>query len=207
MGLFCMRLFCASIRITLHHQLRIFAMLKTLITLTLMAPLSATALAECPAEFNKSLRKLHSKDSVNLCDLYNSSKALLIVNTASHCGFTQQFKGLEALHKKYVSQGLVVVGFPSDAFKQEEKNEEGTARVCYQNYGVTFVMTEHTAVKGKDADPIFSYLANKTEQPSWNFNKYLIDKNNKVIHFGSTTKPLDSKLEKTVAEALNVQAI
>ena len=181
-------------------------MLKKLIALSLCATFSTQALAECPTEFDKDLRKLHSKDSVNVCDLYNNSKALLIVNTASHCGFTKQFKGLETLHKKYESQGLVVVGFPSGDFKQEEKSEEGTARVCYQNYGVTFVMTEHTAVKGKDADPIFSYLASKTEQPSWNFNKYLIDKNNKVTHFGSTTKPLDSTLEKAIIETLNTKA-
>jgi glutathione peroxidase len=170
---------------------------------TLLAITTSAGAAECPQAFDQNLRKLHSKDNANLCDLHKAGKATLIVNTASHCGFTKQFAGLEDLHKKYAEKGLVVIGFPSADFKQEEKSEEGTARVCYENYGVTFVMFEHTAVKGDAANPAFKYLATKTQQPSWNFNKYLIDSNGKVSHFGSMTKPLDSKLEEAVQQSLS----
>lgn len=180
-------------------------MLKLLTATLLFVQASFTFASECPEAFNTEMRKLHSKDNVNLCELYNSGKAMLLVNTASHCGFTKQFGGLESLHKKYADKGLVVVGVPSNDFKQEEKSEEGTARVCYQNYGVTFVMTEHADVKGKTAHPAFAYLASKTKAPSWNFNKYLITQDGTVTHFGSRTKPLDSKLEKAVVKSLGAK--
>lgn len=179
-------------------------MLKLLIATFALLQASATIASSCPEAFNTEVRKLHSKDSVNLCELFDSGKAMLMVNTASHCGFTKQFGDLEALHKKYADKGLVVVGVPSNDFKQEEKSEEGTARVCYQNYGVTFVMTEHADVKGRDAHPAFAYLASKSKAPSWNFNKYLITNDGTVKHFGSTTKPLDSKLEKAVVKSLKI---
>ena len=171
--------------------------------LALLLITSNAAAAECPQAFDQTLRKLHSKENANLCDLQKEGKATLIVNTASHCGFTKQFEGLEALHKKYAKQGLVVVGFPSADFKQEEKSEEGTARVCYENYGVTFVMFEHTTVKGETANPAFKYLAAKTQKPSWNFNKYLVDSKGNVTHFGSMTTPLNSKLEEAVQQSLS----
>ena len=169
----------------------------------LFAITAAAGASECPEAFDQSLRKLHSKENANLCELHKEGKATLIVNTASHCGFTKQFSGLEELHKKYGKKGLVVIGFPSADFKQEEKSEEGTARVCYENYGVTFVMFEHTAVKGEAANPAFKYLAAKTQKPSWNFNKYLIDSQGNVTHYGSMTSPMDSKLEKAVQQSLS----
>ncbi|HEY7773519.1 MAG TPA: glutathione peroxidase [Marinagarivorans sp.] len=182
-------------------------MKNTLIALTLIVTaglVSPASAKECPDAFDTSVRKLHSKDNANLCKLYEGGKAMLVVNTASHCGFTKQFSGLEELHKKYSEQGLVVVGFPSDDFKQEEKDEADTARVCYENYGVSFVMFEHTAVKGENASPAFKYLATKTQKPSWNFNKYLIDAKGNVTHFSSMTKPLNSKLETAVQQALAI---
>lgn len=166
---------------------------------------SGLAAAECPAHFNTELRLLHSSKTVNLCDYYQENRPLLIVNTASHCGFTKQFSGLEELHQKYKDQGLVVLGFPSNSFHQEEKSEEGTANVCYKNYGVTFTMFEHVDVKGKSVHPLFAYLAQQSESPSWNFNKYLISGNH-VEHFGSRTTPLNSDLEKAVIKALATTA-
>src|SRR5690606_26705968 len=134
-------------------------------------------------------RKLHSKDTVNICELMEN-KTVLVVNTASHCGFTSQFKGLEALHKKYKDQGLVVVGFASDDFKQEDGDEEKAAEICYLNYGVTFTMLAPTHVTGDQANPPFKALAQQSEQPKWNFNKYLLGKDGKVVeHFGSKVKP------------------
>ena len=160
--------------------------------------------AGCPDYLNTEMRRLHSQETANLCDFYRAGKPMVIVNTASHCGFTKQFGGLEKLHQKYKDQGLVVLGFPSNSFNQEEKSEEGTARVCYKNYGVTFPMFEHVDVKGKEAHPLFAYLAKQTEAPSWNFNKYLIDDGN-VQHFGSRVAPEGSELEEAIGEALAAQ--
>lgn len=153
--------------------------------------------SQCPQALNMEMRKLHSKQTVNLCDFFQPDKPMLIVNTASHCGYTKQFAGLEALYKKYQTQGLVVLGFPSDSFKQEEAKEEDTARVCYQNYGVTFPMFEHVDVKGAAQHPVFAYLASNTEDPGWNFTKYLL-LNDQVRHFSSEVKPQDSALEEAI---------
>lgn len=172
-----------------------------LFVLTACISTSLLANPSCPAYLNVDLRLLHSQKSVNLCSYYQAGKPLLIVNTASHCGFTKQFGGLEALYKKYAAQGLVVLGFPSNSFNQEESSEEGTARVCYENFGVTFPMFEHMEVKGKSAHPLFQYLAKMSEEPSWNFNKYLIV-GDKVTHYSSRVVPENSPLEESIAKAL-----
>jgi glutathione peroxidase len=155
----------------------------------------------CPQEFNVEMRQLHSKKTLNLCDFFKTSAPVLIVNTASHCGYTKQFKQLEALYQQHKEQGFVILGFPSNSFNQEEKSEEGTARVCYKNYGVTFPMFEHVDVKGKTAHPIFRYLAASSQEPQWNFNKYLVV-NGKVEHFESSVKPTDTKIEGKIQQAL-----
>jgi glutathione peroxidase len=159
--------------------------------------------ANCPDFLKHSLRKLHSKEVVNLCQFYKPGAPILIVNTASHCGYTKQFKGLESLHQKYKDQGLVVLGFPSNSFKQEEDNEMGTANVCYQNYGVTFQMMEKVDVRGESAHPLFAHLAAATKAPSWNFNKYLLTDGGKVTaHFGSNDEPLGGAVEAAIKLAL-----
>ncbi len=163
---------------------------------------SSVLMAACPDYLQGDYRKLHSKDSVNLCEL-TENKTVLIVNTASHCGFTSQFKELEALHKQYQEKGLVVVGFASDDFKQEAKDEEEAAGICFLNYGVTFTMLAPTHVRGKDANNLFKALAKESAEPKWNFNKYLIGKDGKLIeHFGSMTKPDSPKLMRVIDEAL-----
>ena len=151
--------------------------------------------------FNQPIERLHSDKSEAPCTHLQNSKAVLVVNTASHCGFTKQFNGLEALYKKYKDQGLTVLGFPSNSFFQEEKSEAGTANICFKNFGVTFPMYTHVKVRGKNAHPIFTYLTEKSKKPSWNFNKYLVA-GDSVTHFGSRVKPLDSDLEAAVVEAL-----
>ena len=176
-------------------------MRRTLLALSLVAA-SGGALAACPEYLNQDVRPLGKTETVNLCERY-AGKPMLIVNTASHCGFTPQFKGLEKVYAAYRERGLVVAGFPSDDFKQEANNAEETAKVCYVNYGVTFDMYSQIHVKGGDAHPLFVELAAKTEAPSWNFNKYLVDRDGKVVaHFGSMTSPDDKDLTAAIEKLL-----
>jgi glutathione peroxidase len=166
-------------------------MLKIMMTVGALM-VSSFAAAACPDQLQGEYRKLHSKKNIDLCDV-TQNKVVLAVNTASHCGFTSQFKELEALHQQYKDKGLVIVGFASDDFKQEDADEEKAATICFLNYGVTFTMFAPTHVKGKEANQLFKYLAKESTEPKWNFNKYLLDSNgNYVKHFGSTVKP-DSK--------------
>ncbi|MBA6222933.1 glutathione peroxidase [Colwellia sp. MB02u-18] len=145
--------------------------------------------AQCLAFMQHSEKKLHAKELLDLCQL-TAGKAMLIVNTASHCGFTPQFTALEALHKEYQEQGLVVIGFPSDDFFQEEDDEKDTADICFVNYGVTFTMLSPVHVYGSEAHPIFKVLAEKTTAPKWNFYKYLVSADGKTVkHFNSRVKP------------------
>lgn len=174
------------------------------VLLLLIASAATAETAACPDFLNQTLRKLHSKEQVNLCSYYRAGAPILIVNTASHCGYTKQFKGLEALHQAYKNQGLVVLGFPSNTFKQEEDNEMGTATVCYQNYGVTFPMFEKIDVRGGSSHPLFTYLASKSKSPSWNFNKYLlVGAKPEVTHFGSNEDPQGGDLEAAIKKALS----
>ena len=156
----------------------------------------------CDDFTNVDIRKLRSKESINLCDYKN--KPLLIVNTASNCGFTPQFESLEKLHKTYKDEGLVVLGFPSDDFFQEEDNEKETAKVCFINYGVTFPMFATSEVRGSDANPIFKHLNEQTSSPNWNFYKYLVSADRKtILRFNSKVKPDSEKMIKAVENSLS----
>jgi glutathione peroxidase len=158
--------------------------------------------AECPELLEFSLRKLQGPEEVNFCEAYQGT-VILAVNTASQCGYTPQFKGLEALYQKYKDRGLVLLGFPSDDFKQEYDEAEKTARVCYINYGVTFPMFTKTSVTGDEANAFFKKLAAETgREPSWNFFKYLIDRQGKVREvFSSKVTPENAELQDKI-EAL-----
>jgi len=164
--------------------------------------LSIPGQAACPDFLDHSMRKLHSKEQVNLCEV-QASRPMLIINTASHCGYTPQFAGLEALHQKYREQGLVVVGFASNDFRQEARDEAKAAEVCYVNYGVTFTMIAPSSVRGEAANPVFQELAQQSRAPNWNFNKYLIDASGRVVqYFGSNTSPKSGKLEAAIESVL-----
>jgi glutathione peroxidase len=135
-------------------------------------------------------------------------KVLLVVNTASQCGFTPQYKGLEALYERYKDKGFTVLGFPSNQFGQQEPGPDSEiAEFCEMNYGVTFPMFSKIDVNGDAAHPLFKYLtSNKkgllgSEAIKWNFTKFLIDKGGKVVErYAPTTKPED--LEKDIGRAL-----
>lgn len=160
------------------------------------------ATAECPAYLNHSFKKLHSTQSINLCELY-TGKPLLIVNTASHCGYTKQFGGLETLYQTYKDKGLQIIGFASDDFKQAAKSEMEAATICYKNYGVTFTMLAPTSVTGEKANTVFRHLNSSSSAPSWNFNKYLITNSGQNIEkFSSDVTPIASDLEKSVQKSL-----
>lgn len=180
---------------------RIACLVSCFAMATLTASVSASA-PTCPAWLDHDFHKLRSSESVNICKAH-AGKALLIVNTASHCGFTPQFKGLEALHEKYKDQGLVVIGFPSDDFNQEAKDDKETAEVCYINYGVKFTMLAVLPVKGANANPVFRELARQTHEPSWNFNKYLVKPDGTVLnYFDSRVTPESPQLNEAIVALL-----
>lgn len=130
-------------------------------------------------------------------------KVLLIVNTASKCGFTPQYEGLQELHKELGQKGLVIIGFPCNQFGgQEPGTEEVIASFCQKNYGVDFLMAEKVDVKGSDAHPLFKYLTSQakgilgTEAIKWNFTKFLVRKNGEVYdRYAPTTTPADLKAD------------
>ena len=167
------------------------------------APASAAPpAAGCPAWLNQDYRKLHSSQKVNICQAY-AGRPLLIVNTASHCGYTPQFKGLEAAWQKYKNRGLVVVGFASDDFNQEDADEAKAAEICFLNNGVTFTVLSPTHVKGKESNPVFQELARQTKAPSWNFNKYLVRADGRVLqHMDSGVTPESSEFAAAVESLL-----
>jgi glutathione peroxidase len=172
------------------------------IVIVLVVPYAQAAENECSAALSHEVRKLRSTESLDLCDTFRG-KALLVVNTASHCGFTPQFEGLEALYQAYKDEGLAVLGVPSDDFRQAAQDEETAARICYINYGVTFTMLSQQRVRGPDAHPIFRELGRQPGEPTWNFNKYLLDREGNVVErFDSTVEPMSARLRKSVESVL-----
>jgi glutathione peroxidase len=153
---------------------------------------------------DRSYRPLAGKAPVNLQKAHGG-KVLLVVNTASKCGFTPQFEALEALHAKYQGQGFAVLGFPSgDFMNQEFADEKKIQEFCTLTYGVKFPMFEKVHVKGAEATPLYRDLAKATgEAPKWNFHKYVIGRDGRVVaSFGSKTKPDDKAVVDAIEAAL-----
>jgi glutathione peroxidase len=173
-----------------------------MIVAAMLAPTTSTRAADCPAFLDHDFKRLRSSQTVNLCAEY-AGRPLLIVNTASHCGFTPQFKGLEALYQKYKTRGLVVVGFPSDDFDQEAKDEAETADICYVNYGVTFTMLSPSPVTGRAANPVFHQLGRRSSEPGWNFTKYLVSSDGELVQrFDSRVRPDAPELLQAIEQLL-----
>jgi glutathione peroxidase len=137
-------------------------------------------------------------------------KVMLVVNVASQCGFTPQYEGLQALYMKYKDQGLVITGFPANNFGgQEPGTNEEIGAFCKSKYGVTFPMFSKISVKGADTAPLYKFLTDTTANPKtggdikWNFTKFLVDRNGKVIQrFEPAVEPLSKELESAVEAAL-----
>ncbi len=176
--------------------------LRVVVLIAGLTSMAGVALAECGNLLDYSHRGLATSTETNLCEAH-AGDVIVVVNTASECGFTPQFKGLEQLYQKYRGDGLVVLGFPSDDFAQELDNEIATADVCYANYGVTFPMFAPSSVKGEQANALFQALNAAAGEPGWNFTKYLIDRDGRVVErFESAVEPMNSRLEERVAELL-----
>ncbi|KAF1068411.1 MAG: Hydroperoxy fatty acid reductase gpx1 [Variovorax sp.] len=154
------------------------------------APAAAPqAAAGCPAILQHTFPRLQDEKPQSLCQY--SGKVVLVVNTASFCGFTPQYKGLEALDTKYRGRGLVVLGFPSNDFAQESASNKEIADFCESTFGVKFPMFGKSSVRGSDANPLFKQLAQASgTTPKWNFYKYLIGRDGKVVQaWSSMTAP------------------
>ena len=169
---------------------------------TLLIALSAGASASCPSFLNHSMRQLASTENIQFCEAYEG-KALLIVNTASYCGYTSQFEGLEQIHREYEDRGLVVLGFSSDDFFQEDNDEGDAAEVCFEKYDVTFPVLATSPVRGSDANPVFKGLGEASGYPRWNFNKYVVSASGDIVgHFPSSAKPDGDEIRSAIEAAL-----
>lgn len=167
------------------------------------APAVVQAPASCPAVLHHTFARLQDDAPQDLCQY--AGKVVLVVNTASYCGFTKQYKGLEELYAKYGPKGLVVLGFPSNDFGQQEPgNSKEIADFCYNTYGVKFPMFAKSDVVGPQTNPLHVELAKATGQvPKWNFTKYLIDRQGKTIeYFPSKVAPEDKEFVAKIEQAL-----
>lgn len=158
--------------------------------------------AACPALLNHTLPRLQDDAPQSLCQY--RGKVLLVVNTASYCGFTEQYKGLQAMSARYQDQGLVVLGFPSNDFQQEKGSSKEIADFCQGAFGVKFPMFAPSSVRGEKANPFFKSLAAAgATQPRWNFYKYLIGRDGKLIDsYSSLVDPDSRSMRKAVEAAL-----
>jgi glutathione peroxidase len=133
-------------------------------------------------------------------------KVVLLVNTASQCGFTPQYAGLQKIYDRYKDDGFVVLGVPSDDFNQELSNDDDVKKFCEIRYGVNFPLTSIQKIKGESAHPLYKWISANTSvigQPRWNFHKYLISKEGQILNwFSSMTSPTSEGLLKQVEQAL-----
>jgi glutathione peroxidase len=157
----------------------------------------------CPAILQHTFNRLQDEVPQNLCQY--AGKVILVVNTASYCGFTGQYEGLEALYAKYQSKGLVVLGFPSNDFgKQEPGSNQEIADFCFNTYAVKFPMFAKSVVSGPDRSALYTQLAKATgTTPKWNFYKYLVSRSGKVVDsYNSMTSPNSASLMADIEKLL-----
>ena len=186
-----------------HKTIRlVFTWVFTLLAFLLGAH-AVNAAPSCISLLSQTFPRLQDEAPQNLCQY--QGKVILVVNTASFCGFTSQYEGLEKVYAKYKDRGLVVLGFPSNDFGQQEpgSNKE-IADFCKNTYDVKFPMFAKSSVSGSNANPLFKMLIAKTgTTPKWNFYKYLIDRNGNVVDsYGSMTKPTSSSFTAEIEKLL-----
>ena len=159
---------------------------------------------ECTALLDVEVKTLNKDRVLNLCEEYQG-KVLLVVNTASKCAYTNQYESLETLYKKYSDQGLVVLGFPSNDFGNQEPGTEKQIRdFCSVTYGVEFPMFSKTGVTKHNADPFYRKLAAASGvYPQWNFHKYLIGSDGLLVsNYPSAVEPLSKSIVKSIETEL-----
>lgn len=182
--------------------------IKSLKVLAFAVLLPVAGIALAGGFLDHSYRPLAGKTPVNLKQSY-AGKVILVVNTASKCGFTPQYDGLEALQTRYAAKGFTVLGFPSNDFMgQEPGSEEQIKEFCTLTYGVKFPMFEKVHVKGPETTPLYRELAKATGvEPGWNFHKYLIARDGRVVaNFSSKVKPDDAALVAAIERELKLAA-
>lgn len=163
----------------------------------------APAAPSCPALLRHTFNQLQNGEAQSLCRY--QGKVLLVVNTASKCGYTPQYEGLEALYRKYKDRGLVVIGFPSNDFgSQEPGSNKQIAEFCRTTYGVQFPLYEKSTVKDLAGNPFYAELAKATGQaPKWNFHKYVVDRDGKpVASFVADVEPQSRQLVTLIEKLL-----
>jgi len=163
---------------------------KLVLFVVALSAVGSASAAACPALLDHRVRSFDGRE-VNLCDY--ADRAVLVVNTASRCGFTPQFSKLQSMFEQYKDKGFIVLGFPSNDFRQELATSKEAGEFCLANYGVKFPMMELSSVKGDGANALFKGLAKATgEEPGWNFHKYLIAPGARAVYSFSTRTEPDS---------------
>ncbi len=160
---------------------------------------SAASVKACPGLLQGTYPRLQDESPQSLCQY--ASQVILVVNTASYCGFTRQYDGLERLYERYKGQGLVILGFPSNDFGQQEPDSnQKIADFCRNTYSIKFPMFAKSSVRGKSANPLFKQLVQLTgDTPGWNFHKYLISRDGRQVQSFSSQIAPESK---TLTEAI-----
>jgi glutathione peroxidase len=166
-------------------------------------PAAAQPGGACPATLDYTLPRLQDDAPQRLCRF--AGQVVLVVNTASYCGYTGQYEGLEKLHARFAARGFTILGVPSNDFKQESADTKAIADLCFNTYGVKFPMFAPQAVTGTGAHPFYLSLARASggQAPRWNFHKYLLDRQGKVVaNFPSAVEPLDARLTGRIEQLL-----
>jgi glutathione peroxidase len=184
----------ASNSLTTQFYRMTFTALLLVVLMWLFWPKEAVAM-NCSKTLSHTFLRLQDEAPQNLCQY--QGKVVLIVNTASYCGFTGQYDGLEKLYSQYKDKGLVILGFPSNDFgKQEPGSNKEIADFCHNTYGVKFPMFAKSSVTGPNVNPLFKHLIEQTgTKPRWNFYKYLVDRQGNVVDaYSSMTSPSSTKI-------------
>ncbi|MEY2837861.1 MAG: hypothetical protein RJB60_160 [Pseudomonadota bacterium] len=176
------------------------------VALSMTSPVQAATPATCSPLLSKTFPRLQDEKPQSLCQY--AGQVVLVVNTASYCGFTSQYKGLEALYAKYKDKGLVVLGFPSNDFgSQEPGSAKEIAEFCTNTYGVKFPMFAKSHVRGDEVNPLHAELIKATgTTPKWNFYKYLIGRDGKAVtSYSSMTTPEDRGFVGDIEKQLSIK--